>query len=77
MRYFANAGPDRGPLLSDTVPKAIRVLEDLDRPIGIGLALRVGVDADGRAVWELVIEDALVPGRWIVVDREFRPAESE
>jgi hypothetical protein len=57
------------------VPKAIRVLEDLDRPIGIGLALRVGVDAAGSALWELVIDDVLVPGRWVVVDREFQPAE--
>ena len=75
MRYFANAGPDRGPLLYDTVPKAIRVLEDLDRPIGIGLALRVGADAAGSALWELVIDDVLVPGCWIVVDREFKLAE--
>ena len=74
MRYFANAGPDRGPLLYDTVPKAIRVLEDLDRPIGIGLALRVGADAAGSALWELVVHDEVVPGRWVVVDREFQPA---
>jgi hypothetical protein len=40
----------------------------------VGLALRVGVDAAGRSVWELVIDDVLVPGRWVVIDREFQPA---
>ena len=73
MRYFTNAGPDRGPLLSGSVPGAIGVLEDLDRPMPIGMALRVGVDAAGSALWELVIDDVLVPGRWVVVDREFQP----
>jgi hypothetical protein len=75
VRYFANAGPERGPLLRDATPSAIGVLETLDQPMPIGLALRVGVDAAGRAVWELVIDDALVPGRWVVIDREFQPAE--
>ena len=75
MRYFTNAGPERGPLRYDAVPGAIGVLEVLDRPIGIGLALRVGVDATGSALWELVIDDALVPGRWVAVDREFQPAQ--
>ena len=75
MRHFTNAGPDRGPLLSGTVPGAIGVIEALDQPMPIGLALRVGVDAAGRALWALTIDDADLPGRWIVVDREFHPAE--
>jgi hypothetical protein len=75
MRYFTDAGPVRGPLLHGIWPDAIGVLEALDRPMPIGLALRVGVDAAGRSVWELVIHDEVVPGRWVVVDREFRPAE--
>ena len=75
MRYFTNVGPQAGPVRYGTVPGAIGVLEDLDKPMPIDLALRVGRDAAGRAVWTLSVEDADVPGRWVVIDREFRPAE--
>ena len=80
MRYFTNVGPVRGPVLKgnvagakDTVPGAIDVLEALDKPVPIGGALCTGRDAMGIAVWRLVVHNATVPGRWIVVDREFRP----
>ena len=75
MRYFTDAGPFRGPLLHGIWPDAISVLEALDKPMPIGMALCVGVDAWGRALWELVVHDAIVPDRWIVVDREFKLAE--
>jgi hypothetical protein len=74
MRFYANAGPDRGPVLRDTVPGAIGVLERLDRHTPIGMALRTGRDAAGLAVWRLVVHDEMVPGQWVVVDREFHPA---
>jgi hypothetical protein len=80
VRYYTNVGPVRGHVLKgtvpgakDTVPGAIDVLEALDKPVPIGLALCVGRDAACRAVWRLVVHDAVVAGRWIVVDREFRP----
>jgi hypothetical protein len=73
MRYYTNVGPDRGPVLKDTVPGAIDVLEALDKPVPIGMALCTGRDTTGIAVWRLVVHDAAVAGRWIVVDREFRP----
>ena len=75
MRYFANVGPDRGPLLYSTVPGAIGVLEALDKPMPIGMALRVGRDDAGRALWALTVAGDDLPGRWVVVDREFHPAE--
>jgi hypothetical protein len=75
VRYFANVGPDRGPVHYGTVPGAIGVIEALDKPMPIGMALCVGVDTLSRAQWELVVHDAIVPGRWIVVDREFKLAE--
>ena len=75
MRYFANAGPHRGPVLSGATPEAIGVLEARDKPIPIGMALCVGVDALSYALWEPVVHDVIVPGRWIVVDREFKLAE--
>ena len=59
-----------------TVPGAIGVLEALDKPIPIGMALYVGCDdATGAALWEPVVDDALVPGRWVVINRAFQPAE--
>ena len=80
MRYYTNVGPERGhvmkgtvPGAKDTVPGAIDVLEALDKPVPIGGALCTGRDAMGIAVWRLVVHNARVPGRWIVVDREFRP----
>ena len=73
MRYFTNVGPERGPVVYGTVPGAIGVLEALDKPMPIGMALAVGVDAAGRAVWALTIDGDDLPGRWVVVDREFQP----
>ena len=74
MRYFANAGPDRGPIVYGTTPDAIGVIEDLEKPIPVGMALCVGVDAAGRALWTLSVEGQDLPGRWIVEDGEFQPA---
>jgi hypothetical protein len=42
--------------------------------MSIGVAISVGRDDAGRTLWELVVHDAIVPGRWVVVDREFHPA---
>jgi hypothetical protein len=75
VRYFTDVGPDRGPLLSGTVPGAIGVIEDLDQLMPVGMALRVGADAAGRALWALTIDGDDLPGRWVVVDREFHPAQ--
>ena len=75
MRYFTNVGQDRGPLLHGTVPGAIGVLEDLDKSMPIGMALRVGRDDAGRALWTLSVDGDDLPGRWVVVDREFQPAQ--
>jgi hypothetical protein len=74
MRYYTNVGPDRGPVLRGTVPGVIGVLEGLEEHTPIGMALCTGRDATGVAVWRLVVHDEMVPGRWIVVDHEFRPA---
>jgi hypothetical protein len=75
MRYFTNAGPEQGPVRYRKLPSAIGVLEAPDRHMPIGMAFEIGRTADGLAVWRLVIHDADIPGRWVIVDREFRPAE--
>jgi hypothetical protein len=74
VRYFTSFGPRSGALLYNASLLAIGVLEARNQPISIGLAVRVGHDTAGCALWELVVHDAIVPGRWIVVDREFQPA---
>jgi hypothetical protein len=61
MRYFTNAGPDRGPLLYARVPGAIGVLEALDKPMPIGTALGVGWDGSGRALWRLTVGQGTSP----------------
>jgi hypothetical protein len=33
------------------------------------------VEPDGPAVWRLTVHGADVPGRWVIVDREFRQVE--
>ena len=75
MRYFSNVCLDRGPIVYDTVTGAIGVLEALDQPLPLGLAMCIGRDAAGCALWGLVVHDEVVPGRWMVVDRQFHPAE--
>jgi hypothetical protein len=72
--YYANAGPARGPLRYGEVPGAIGVLEALDKPMPVGMALCVGWDSAGLAVWTLTAGGDEVPGRWLFVDRQFRPA---
>jgi hypothetical protein len=73
-RYFANAGPVRGPFLHQDAAAAIGVLRAPDKP-PIGMAKNVGPDGAGVAAWRLSIGDAEVAGLWIVIDREFRPAQ--
>jgi hypothetical protein len=62
-------------MLYGTVPGAIGILKDLDKSMPIGMALRVGRDDAGRALWAPTVDGEDLPGRWVVVDREFQPAE--
>jgi hypothetical protein len=73
-RYFAHISAT-GPVRYGQVPGSIGVLDSPDKPMPIGMANCTGWDADGLAVWRLTVEGADVPGRWIIVDREFRPVE--
>ena len=75
MRYFVNVGPERGPILHLDTAGAIGVTEAPGRRMPVGLALRTGWDAAGRALWRLVMHGENVPGCWLVVDREFQPAQ--
>ena len=73
MEYFTNAsGP--GPIRYGQLPGSIGVLDSPDHPMPIGMACCTGWDRAGLAVWRLTVDGDDVPGRWIIVDREFRPA---
>ena len=71
--YFTSFGPQSGALLYSAAYGAIAVLEARRKRTPIGVATCVGGDVKGQALWTLNVRDADVPGRWIVVDRRFRP----
>jgi hypothetical protein len=71
--YFAHISHD-GPIRYGDVPGSIGVLEARDKPMPIGEASCCTHDANGLAVWTLRIGKQEIPGRWIIVDREFRLA---
>lgn len=74
--YFTTTAPRYGPLLrAQATGAVISVLEAPDRPWPIGTALHVGSDDTDVARWRLTVNGAEVPGLWLVIDREFRPAE--
>jgi hypothetical protein len=74
MAYYTNAGPLSGPLLSSAGYFAIGVLPARQAHTPIGTAQVAGKDENGLAHWQLTIDTIELPGLWVVVDREFRPA---
>jgi hypothetical protein len=72
-RYLAHISP-AGPIRFGQVHGAIGVLEDPGKPMPSGMALVVGWTEDRLAVWQLTVRGAEILGRWVIVDREFRPA---
>jgi hypothetical protein len=74
MAYYTNVGPKSGPILHRDGHDAIGVLQARDNHTPIGMALGTGWDDEGRLLYRLILYGAEVPGRWVVVDREFRPA---
>jgi hypothetical protein len=51
---------------------AFRVLSTRHGRKMIGAALNAGQDDAGTALWELTIRGVKLPGRWTVIDRQFR-----
>jgi hypothetical protein len=76
VRYFAHIGPAKGSVYHRDRLDAIGVHDTpaCDR-MPIGMALAVGWDEQLRAVYRLIVRKADVPGRFILVDREFRLVE--
>jgi hypothetical protein len=75
MAYYANLGPLSGPLLCSAGYFAIKVLQARKIHTPVGEALVAGHDQNGLALWRLTIDSIDLPGLYVVVDREFRPAE--
>jgi hypothetical protein len=73
MPYHANIIP-RGPIRYRDVPGSIGVLEAPDQFMPIGQAHCKTWDENGLGVWVLTIGGQVIPGRWVIIDREFRPA---
>ena len=73
-RYFAHIS-QLGSIRYGDVPDSIGVLEVLDKFMPIGEASCRTHDENGLAVWKLRIGEQEIPGRWIIVDREFRPTQ--
>jgi hypothetical protein len=74
MPYYTNVGPLTRPLLYSAGHLAIRVLRCREGRTPIGEALVEGRDRDGLALWRLTVDALKLPGVYVVIDREFRPA---
>ena len=72
--YFAHIS-SRGPVKYGDLPSAIGVLEAPDKFIPIGEASCRTWDETGLALWTLRIGKQEIPGRWVIVEREFTPAQ--
>jgi hypothetical protein len=72
-KFFTTAGPRSGPILWRDDGAAIDVLRSPKDLAPIGTARPAGRTEGGLALWEIVLEVVAVPGRWIVLGREFLP----
>jgi hypothetical protein len=73
-RHFAHIR-GTGPIRYGQLPSSIGVLDAPDHLMPIGTAYEAGWTESGLAIWRLTVRGADLPGRWVIVDREFRPLE--
>jgi hypothetical protein len=71
MPYLTNAGPRSGPILCRDRYDAIDVLVGPDDRTPVGTATPVGCTEGGIVVWDIIIRGRVMPGRWIVLSRQF------
>jgi hypothetical protein len=75
--YHTTSGPRLGPILWRDRQGSIDVVEGPDDPRPIGMAVQVGQTVGGVSLWKLTVQGDEVPGQWLVVGREFRPAPDD
>jgi hypothetical protein len=75
--YFTKIGPAKGPISyrDASLRGPIDVLQARANHGPIGAALPMQWDDQGRQLWRLTIDKAELPGSWLVIDREFVPAQ--
>jgi hypothetical protein len=73
LGFFTHTGPRSGPILWRDDHAAIDVVRNPDDFAPIGTARPAGRTESGIAIWEIVIGHMALPGRWIVLGREFMP----
>ena len=74
MTFYAHMG-QCGPIKRGRLPGSIGVLEAPDKFTPIGIAHRVRWGERGIAIWRLIVNGTELPGEWIIVDRQFVPAQ--
>jgi hypothetical protein len=77
MPYLTNAGPRFGPILCREGYEAIDVLVAPDDYRPIGTAKPLGCTEGGILIWGITIRGEAVPGRWLVLGREFLAAPED
>jgi len=75
MAYFASIGPKSGPILGRHRLLAVAVLLTPGARIPVGVALADGRADDQVETWTLTVQGFELPGKWVVLAREFIPAE--
>ena len=76
-QYYSNVGPKQGAWLHRDARLAgtVGVLEAPDSHLPIEMAMGTGIGPDGVKRWRLIVHGDEVPGFFVVIDREFRPAQ--
>jgi hypothetical protein len=74
VEYLTNFGL-KGPMKRGDVPGARSVLRARDDDWPIGKADCLGLDGQGRPMFRLRIDGEPIEGLWLLVNREFVPAQ--
>jgi hypothetical protein len=69
--YWTNCGPTQGPYLHKDASFAIGVMDQPGSDDPIGIALKSGWNRWGWAVYKLVLNQRMIDGEWLCVNREF------
>jgi hypothetical protein len=76
MSYYTTSGPKSGPIRWHET-YSLGVYEDDRLMSPVGFANPVTWDGQGRTLFTLIVRGTELPGRFIVVDRCFIPAEEQ